>query len=87
MASLDKAIELSQKAQRDAESGQHGLFGVFEPEHNTAERLPNTPDWMNRRASVMRKRFWAYSLPATRWKSTPISLPTSTPKPPRKCSP
>ena len=45
MASLDKAIELSQKAQRDAESGQHGLFGVFEPEHNTAERLPNTPDW------------------------------------------
>jgi DNA polymerase-3 subunit alpha len=45
MASLDKAIELSQKAQRDAESGQHGLFGVFEPEHDTAERLPNIPDW------------------------------------------
>jgi DNA polymerase-3 subunit alpha len=45
MASLDKAIELSQKAQRDAESGQHGLFGVFEPEHNAVERLPNTPDW------------------------------------------
>jgi DNA polymerase-3 subunit alpha len=46
MTALDKAIEQSQKAQRDAESGQHGLFGVFEPEHNTnAERLPNTPDW------------------------------------------
>ena len=46
MAALDKAIELSQKAQRDAESGQHGLFGVFEPEPNTKEeRLPNTPDW------------------------------------------
>jgi DNA polymerase-3 subunit alpha len=46
MAALDKAIEQSQKAQRDAESGQHGLFGVFEPEQNTnAERLPNTPDW------------------------------------------
>ena len=45
-AALDKAIELSQKAQRDAESGQHGLFGVFEPEPNTVEeRLPNTPDW------------------------------------------
>jgi DNA polymerase-3 subunit alpha len=46
MTALDKAIEQSQKAQRDAESGQHGLFGVFEPEQNTnAERLPNTPDW------------------------------------------
>jgi DNA polymerase III subunit alpha len=46
MTALDKAIEQSQKAQRDAESGQHGLFGVFEPEHNTQpERLPNTPDW------------------------------------------
>src|SRR5205823_8237508 len=27
---LDRAIERGQKAQRDAESGQHGLFGVFE---------------------------------------------------------
>ena len=30
MAVLDKAMEHAQKAQRDAESGQHGLFGVFE---------------------------------------------------------
>ena len=47
MAALDKAIEQSQKAQRDAESGQHGLFGVFEEEepHAAVERLPNTPDW------------------------------------------
>ena len=46
MTALDKAIEQSQKAQRDAESGQHGLFGVFEPEQTaSAERLPNTPDW------------------------------------------
>jgi DNA polymerase-3 subunit alpha len=46
MTALDKAIEQSQKAQRDAESGQHGLFGVFETEQNpNAERLPNTPDW------------------------------------------
>ena len=29
MAVLDKAIEGAQKTQRDAESGQHGLFGVF----------------------------------------------------------
>jgi DNA polymerase-3 subunit alpha len=47
MAVLDKAIERAQKSQRDAESGQHGLFGVFEeeqtPNHN--DRLPETPDW------------------------------------------
>src|SRR5438552_8219524 len=46
MAVLDKAIDLSQKAQRDAESGQHGLFGVFQEETQpTQDRLPDTPDW------------------------------------------
>ncbi|HEX3321038.1 MAG TPA: DNA polymerase III subunit alpha [Terriglobales bacterium] len=47
MEVLDKAIERAQKAQRDAESGQHGLFGVFaEDEKNaTPESLPNVPDW------------------------------------------
>src|SRR5271165_6938498 len=47
MAVLDKAMEQAQKAQRDAESGQHGLFGVFQQEdtesHN--DKLPNIPDW------------------------------------------
>ena len=32
MAVLDRAIEGAQKTQRDAESGQHGLFGVFQEE-------------------------------------------------------
>jgi DNA polymerase III subunit alpha len=47
MAVLDKAIEHAQKTQRDAESGQHGLFGVFQQEESLAQedRLPNTPDW------------------------------------------
>ncbi len=47
MAVLDKAMEQAQKAHRDAESGQHGLFGVFENEaaHPTNDHLPNTPDW------------------------------------------
>jgi DNA polymerase-3 subunit alpha len=47
MAVLDKAIERAQKTQRDAESGQHGLFGVFQEEevHNHNDRLPETPDW------------------------------------------
>jgi len=44
---LDKAMERAQKAQRDAESGQHGLFGVFNQEetHEHNDKLPNVPDW------------------------------------------
>ncbi len=47
MQVVDKAIERGQKAQRDAESGQHGLFGVFdEPAAERAnEKLPSVPDW------------------------------------------
>jgi DNA polymerase-3 subunit alpha len=47
MGVLDKAIERGQKAARDAESGQHGLFGVFEEERTSAdsEKLPDLPDW------------------------------------------
>src|SRR5437762_5880860 len=47
MAVLDKAIERAQKTQRDAESGQHGLFGVFDQEqsHSHNDKLPETPDW------------------------------------------
>jgi DNA polymerase-3 subunit alpha len=47
MAVLDKAIERAQKAQRDAESGQHGLFGVFEQEQASEnnDKLPAIPEW------------------------------------------
>src|SRR5215471_16599141 len=48
MAVLDKAMERGQKAQRDAELGQHGLFGVFaDASQNGADsdRLPDVPDW------------------------------------------
>jgi DNA polymerase-3 subunit alpha len=47
MAILDKAMEHAQKTHRDAESGQHGLFGVFqqEEEHAPEDKLPDTPDW------------------------------------------
>src|SRR5436305_397011 len=46
MAGLDRAMERGQKAQRDAEFGQHGLFGVFAsdmPQQN--DRLPEVPEW------------------------------------------
>jgi DNA polymerase-3 subunit alpha len=44
---LDRAMERAQKTQRDAESGQHGLFGVFQQEDSEAhnDKLPNIPDW------------------------------------------
>src|ERR1700689_1114187 len=47
MQALDKAIERAQKSQRDAESGQHGLFGIFadEQQEHANDALPNTPDW------------------------------------------
>jgi DNA polymerase-3 subunit alpha len=47
MQALDTAIDHAQKAQRDAESGQHGLFGVFAEEtaQEATDSLPNVPDW------------------------------------------
>jgi DNA polymerase-3 subunit alpha len=47
MAVLDKAMDHAQKTQRDAESGQHGLFGVFEEDatQSQSEKLPDIPDW------------------------------------------
>jgi DNA polymerase III subunit alpha len=47
MAVLDRAIDRALKTQRDAESGQHGLFGVFEQGEATEQKeiLPDTPDW------------------------------------------
>ena len=48
MAVLDKAIDHAQKAQRDADSGQHGLFGVFQDQEELrtqSAKLPDTPDW------------------------------------------
>src|SRR5450432_1469599 len=48
MAVLDKAMEQAQKTQRDAEMGQHGLFGVFAQEdhrNGNQQKLPTVPEW------------------------------------------
>jgi len=49
-AAVDKAMERAQKAQRDADSGQHGLFLSFSGDDPGAvasgeEPLPNAPEW------------------------------------------
>jgi DNA polymerase III subunit alpha len=48
MAVVEKAMERAQKTQRDAEMGQHGLFGVFaqDPQANgSGDKLPTVPEW------------------------------------------
>src|SRR5262249_15774765 len=47
MSVLDKAVERAEKTHRDAESGQHGLFGVFQDDAAAVgnDTLPNVPDW------------------------------------------
>ncbi|HKS96098.1 MAG TPA: DNA polymerase III subunit alpha, partial [Terriglobia bacterium] len=46
MAVLDRAMELGARKQREAESGQHGLFiGESSPLPPPPERLPDVPDW------------------------------------------
>jgi DNA polymerase-3 subunit alpha len=48
-AALDKGIEQAQKAQRDAESGQNGLFGIFDDAPvaggGKADPLPKVAEW------------------------------------------
>jgi len=59
MQALDKAIDRAQKNPRDAESGQHGLFGVFadEPARTTTMLFPILRIGMSTRAWPPRKRF------------------------------
>jgi len=48
MAAVDKAMERAQKAQRDAEQGQSGLFGLFDEtpaRGRDADALPLAADW------------------------------------------
>ena len=49
MAALDKAMERAQKSQRDAASGQHGLFGIFDDgpvaSQGSEDALPSAPEW------------------------------------------
>jgi DNA polymerase III subunit alpha len=47
MGVLDKAVERGEKAQRDAQLGQHGLFGVFheDPQNGQQDVLPAIPEW------------------------------------------
>jgi DNA polymerase III alpha subunit len=73
MAVLDRAMERAQKTQRDLESGQHGLFGVFQQEDSEAH------NGMSRSAWLPKKKSLAFSSPAIRWKNIKTSSKTCTP--------
>ena len=46
MAVLDRAMELGARRQREAASGQHGLFmDGTEPQHPAPVQLPDSPEW------------------------------------------
>jgi DNA polymerase III alpha subunit len=78
MAVLDRAMDRAQKTQRDAESGQHGLFGVFQQEEVPVnnDKLPNTPTGTSTRAWPPKKKSSDSSSPAIRWKNTKTSWKT-----------
>ena len=81
MAVLDKAIDRAAKTQRDAESGQHGLFGVFQQEERAPTTIdcPTLPTGTNTLAWLLRKRFSASLSPAIRSRSTATSCATCVP--------
>ncbi|MEO5936361.1 MAG: DNA polymerase III subunit alpha, partial [Terriglobales bacterium] len=65
MAVVDKSMEQAQKAHRDAESGQHGLFGVFEqdtPAAADAAKLPDLPDWEEQQRLAAEKEILGFFL-------------------------
>jgi DNA polymerase-3 subunit alpha len=48
MKAVDRAMELAQKAQKDAAQGQTGLFGLFDEgpkAGKNGDELPNVPEW------------------------------------------
>ena len=81
MAVLDKAIEHAQKTQSDAECGQHGLFGVFQQDESIqmTNKCPTLPTGTSTSGWRPKKKFWASSSPAIRWRNTATSWPTCAP--------
>ena len=89
MAVLDRAIEGAQKSQRDAESGQHGLFGVFQEEEvsSASTKLPEIRTGMSTQGWPTRRRFSDSSLPAIPWRSIATNSKTCMLSAPRKSGP
>ena len=64
IAAADRCIERALKTQRDAQAGQHGLFGIFDevPAHTAAaDALPNVPDFDENHVAIQSlfAQFWS----------------------------
>ncbi len=80
MAALDAAMEAGQRAWRDRECGQEGLFGelMAAEEHRTAP-LPNVPDWTDKEKLGGEKEmlgFWVTGHPLDRYADKIAELAT-----------
>jgi DNA polymerase-3 subunit alpha len=78
MAALDGAMEAGQRAWRDRESGQAGLFGEV-PEEQADMPLPNVPDWTDKEKLAGEKEllgFWVTGHPLDRYEDKISELAT-----------
>ena len=78
MAALDGAMEAGQRAWRDRESGQAGLFGEV-LEEQTDMPLPNVPDWTDKEKLAGEKEllgFWVTGHPLDRYEDKISELAT-----------
>jgi len=57
-AAVEGAMEAGQRAWRDRESGQVGLFGDAMAGEAHAVPLPNVPDWTDKEKLAARKKCW-----------------------------
>jgi DNA polymerase-3 subunit alpha len=79
-AAVESAMEGGQRASRDRESGQAGLFGelMTAEEHHTAP-LPNVPDWTDKEKLAGEKEllgFWVTGHPLDRYADKVAELAT-----------
>jgi len=80
MAVIERAMESGQRAWRDRESGQVGLFGEpQEHEEKHAASLPNVPDWSDKEKLAGEKEmlgFWVTGHPLDRYAEKITDLAT-----------
>ncbi len=70
LAAVEGAMESGQRAWRDRESGQEGLFGEIIAEEPHARPLPNVPEWTDKEKLAGEKEllgFWVTGHPLDRY--------------------
>src|SRR5205823_11805253 len=79
-AAVEGAMESGQRAQRDRESGQVGLFGeIIDAGESVAKPLPNVPDWTEKDKLAGEKEllgFWVTGHPLDRYADKVAELAT-----------